>query len=190
MRTGRSLTVCHSLLLGGTWIWSPFNFPLGCGPGSDPPPFPPWVWAWIWSPSISPLGVGLDLIPLNFPLGCGPGPDPPQFPPWVWAWTWSPSISPLGVGLDLIPLHFSLGCGPGPECMLGYTPPPPLETCCKACWDTSCNACWDTHPPTGDLLQGMLGYLLQCMLGYTPPPVNRITHACKNITLAQLRCGR
>ena len=41
---------------------------------------------WSWSPWISPLDVGLDLIPLNFPLGCGPGPDPPQFPPWVWAW--------------------------------------------------------------------------------------------------------
>ena len=53
----------------------------------------------VWSPSISPLGVGLDLIPLNFPLGCGPGPDPPQFLAWVWAWIWSPSISPLGVGL-------------------------------------------------------------------------------------------
>ena len=25
------------------------------------------------------------------------------------------------------------------------------------------------HTPPGDLLQGMLGYLLQCMLGYTPP---------------------
>ena len=24
----------------------PLNFPLGCGPGSDPPQFPPWVWAW------------------------------------------------------------------------------------------------------------------------------------------------
>ena len=24
----------------------PFNFPLGCGPGRDPPQFPPWVWAW------------------------------------------------------------------------------------------------------------------------------------------------
>ena len=41
---------------------------------------------WAWFPWISPLGVGLDLIPLNFPLGCGPGPDPPQFPPWLWAW--------------------------------------------------------------------------------------------------------
>ena len=127
MRTGRSLTVCHSLLLRG-------------GPGSDPPQFPPWVWAWIWSPSISPLGVGLDLIPLHFPLECGPGSDPPPFPPWVWAlirspsispwvwawtcspsispwvwaWIWSPSISPLGVGLDLIPLNF-LGCGPGSD---------------------------------------------------------------------------
>ena len=49
------------------------NFPIGCGPGPDPPQLPPWV-------------VGLDQIPLNFPLGCGPGPDPPQLPPWVWAW--------------------------------------------------------------------------------------------------------
>ena len=38
----------------------PLNFPLGCGPGTDPP-------------STSLLGVGLDQIPLNFPLGCGPG---------------------------------------------------------------------------------------------------------------------
>ena len=119
MRTGRSLTVCQSLLLGrgGAWIWSPsisplgvgldlipLNSPLGCGPGSDPPQFPPWVWVWIWSPSIPPLGVGLDLIPLNFPLGCGPGSDPLQFPPWVWAWIWSPSISPLGVGLEGVSL--------------------------------------------------------------------------------------
>ena len=58
----------------------------GGGSGPALPEFPPWMWAWIWSPSISPLDVGLDLIPLNFPLGCGPGPDPPQFPPWVWAW--------------------------------------------------------------------------------------------------------
>ena len=70
-------------------------------------------WGCSWSPWISPLDVGLDLIPLNFPLGCWPGSDPPQFPPWVWAWIWSPSISPLGVGLDLIPLNFPLGCGPG-----------------------------------------------------------------------------
>ena len=72
----------------GCWPGTdPPQFPLGCGPGPDPPQFPPWVWAWTWSPSISPLGVGLDLIPLNFPLGCGPGSDPP-------------SISPLGVGLE------------------------------------------------------------------------------------------
>ena len=45
------------------WIWSssisslgvcldliPLNFPLGCGPGSDPPLFLPWVWAWKGSP--------------------------------------------------------------------------------------------------------------------------------------------
>ena len=90
MRTGRSLTNARVCFWGGG----------GRGPGSDPP-------------SISPLGVGLDLIPLNFPLGCGPGSDPPQFHPWVWAWIWSPSISPMGVGLDLIPLNFPLGCRPG-----------------------------------------------------------------------------
>ena len=38
----------------------PLNFPLGCGPGPDPPQFPPWLWAWIRSPSISPLVVGLE----------------------------------------------------------------------------------------------------------------------------------
>ena len=37
------------------------------------------------------------------------------------------------------------------------------------------------HTPSGDLLQGMLGYLLQCMLGYTPLLVNRMTNRCKNI---------
>ena len=62
------------------------------GGGPDPPEFSPWVWAWIWSPSISSLGVGLDLIPLNFPLGvslehtfrsrhCPPGPEPPEQAP-------------------------------------------------------------------------------------------------------------
>ena len=34
------------------------------------------------------------------------------------------------------------------------------------------------------------GGLPQCMLGYTPHPPCGQTHACENITLAQLRCGR
>ena len=81
------------------WLYAGVCFSGGGGPGSDPPQFPPWVWAWIWSPSISPLGVGLDLIPLNFLLGYGPGSDPP-------------SVSTLGVGLDLIPPSVSpLGVG-------------------------------------------------------------------------------
>ena len=47
MRTGCSLTVCRSLLLGGGELdLISLNFPLGCRPGSDPPQFPPWVWAW------------------------------------------------------------------------------------------------------------------------------------------------
>ena len=73
MRTGCSLTVCQ----WGAWIWSPSISPLGVGLDLIPLNFP--------------LGVGLDLIPLNFPLGCGPGSDPPQFPPWVWALRGSPS---------------------------------------------------------------------------------------------------
>ena len=88
-----------------------------------------------WS---SPPGAGT-------PLGAGtPQPDPPQLLPWVWTWTTSPSISPLAVGLDQTPLNFPLGCGSGNlQGMLGYHP---LETCCKACWDTTCNACWDSNP--------------------------------------------
>ena len=31
---------------------------------------------------------------------------------------------------------------------------------------------------------------LRGVLDTHTPPVNRITHTCKNITLAQLRCGR
>ena len=75
----------------------------------------------------------------------------------------TPSISPLTVGLDQIPLNFPLGCGPGNlQGMLGYhpklpRPPPPPETCCKACWDTTCNACLDSTPP---------------------PPVDRILDTC------------
>ena len=41
----------------------PLNFPLGCGPGPDPPQLPPWVWAWrppSQIPLTSPLGVGLE----------------------------------------------------------------------------------------------------------------------------------
>ena len=52
---------------------------------------------------------------------------------------------------------------PRPGTPLGADPPnqappeqTPLETCCKACWDTTCNACWDSPPPpNGDLLQGI-----------------------------------
>ena len=87
----------------------------GGGLGPDPPEFPPWMLAWTWSHWISPLGVGLDLIPLNFPLGCGPGSDPPVFPLGCGHGSDPPSISPLGVDLDLIPLNFPLGCGPGPD---------------------------------------------------------------------------
>ena len=218
---------------------------LGGGPGSDPPQFPPWVCSWIWSPSISLLGVGLDLIPLNFPLGCGPGPDPPQFPPWVWAWggvlswpfvvvfcyalllwcggllVWSPSDWRWSSVMAFWYSHLEPPPGrPYQKATLNrkttfnqkatlnqkttfnlksedhfqpeghqtrrppnqkppwsrppqtrHTPPPPARR------PAARHA--GIHTPPRDLLQGMLGYLLQC----TPPP-NRITHTCNNITLA------
>ena len=68
MHSRRMRTTCNSSRQGGM-------------PGSDPPQFPPWVWAWTRSPSISPLDVGLDLIPFNFSLGCGPGAPPRIRPP-------------------------------------------------------------------------------------------------------------
>ena len=128
------------------------------GVWSDPPQFPPWLWAWIWSPSISPLAVGLDLIPLNFPLGYGPGSDPlnfplsygpgsdsPQFPPWLWAWIWSPSISTLVVGLVIWGVSTSPPPGPG-------TP-----------WSRT--APWDQAPPRRRHFPP----------GADTPPVNRLT---------------
>ena len=148
----------------------------------------------IWSPSISPLDVGLDLIPLNFPLGCGPGSDPPQFPPWVWAWIWSPSISPLdvgldliplnfplGVGLDLIPLNFPLGCGPG-----GGVPPS---------WGSpSRGLLLGGSPWEGVSLAGGFSFLGGCcypsMHWGRPPPVwTEWQTGVKILPWAQLRCG-
>ena len=70
---------------------------------------------------------------------------------------------------------------PGPGTPREQTPqtrhPTPLETCCKACWNTTCNACWDITPPPGDLLQGMLEYHLQGKACWdtTHPPVDRHT---------------
>ena len=43
---------------GGRLDLIPLNFPLGCGPGPDPPQFPPWVWPGPDPPQ--PLGVGLE----------------------------------------------------------------------------------------------------------------------------------
>ena len=89
------------------------------------------LWAWR-SPSSQ--------IPLNFLLGCRPG-DPMAR---------SPSTSPLGVGLET-PLARSPSTSP---CVWAWKsarharkPCPPLETCCKACWDTTCNTCGNTTPP-------------------------------------------
>ena len=49
-------------------------------------------------------------------------------------------------------------------------------------------------PGLGGCVPGPRGvYLVRggvYLVRYFPPPVNRITHTCKNITLPQLRCGR
>ena len=126
---------------------------------------PPWVWAW------RPPVVGLETPQVWAwrppTLGCGPG-DPPARP-----------------------LNFPPGCGPGNlQSMLGYHHP--LETCCKAYWDTTCDACWDTNP-LETCCKACCDTSCNACWDTTPPPnppVNRITDTCKNITLPQLRCGR
>ena len=49
---------------------------------------------------------------------------------------------------------------------------------------------WGVSGPGGGgcLLEGGCG--IPACTGADTPPVDRITDACKNITLAQLRCGR
>ena len=66
MHSSRMCTAHSSSRRGGLVLIS-LNFPLGCGPGPDPPQFSPWVW------------TGSD--PLQFPPWVWAGPDPPQFPP-------------------------------------------------------------------------------------------------------------
>ena len=85
MHSSRMRTAGSSSHGGGGWTRSPSISPLGVGLDLIPLNSPLGVGLDL-IPLNFPLGVGLDLIPLNFPLGCGPGPDPPQLPPWVWAW--------------------------------------------------------------------------------------------------------
>ena len=82
------------------------------------------VWAWRPPLALSPQlplvcapGGPPGQIHLNFPLGCGPEYPFPlarttSISPWVWTWK---TTRHAGI-------------------------PPPLGTCCKACWDTTCNA--------------------------------------------------
>ena len=43
--------------LGADLDHIPLNFPLGCGPGPDPPQLSPWLWAWSITPG---PGIPLD----------------------------------------------------------------------------------------------------------------------------------
>ena len=169
-------------LLRGSLDLIPLNFPLGCGPGPDPPQFPPWVWAWTWSP---------------------------QFFPWVWAWTWSISISSLGVGLDLIPLNFPLGVDLDQKAtpQSRHTPPqirhpwirhPPEQTPPGADTPPEQTAPWEQTPreqtptpPRADTplwrsaaRHAGIPPAMHAGIHTAPPPVNRMTDTRKNITLA------
>ena len=59
----------------------------------------------------------------------------------------------------------------GRGCVCLFTPPPP--------------PCRQT-PPLGRHPVNTTSHV-QCMLGYTPSPVNRMTHACENITFPTTR---
>ena len=59
MHSSRMRTTRSSSHWGGASPVPP-NFPLGCGPGPDPPQLPPWLWTWTRSSSTSPLVVGLE----------------------------------------------------------------------------------------------------------------------------------
>ena len=81
------------------------------------------------------------------------------------------------------------------SCNACWDTPPPRETCCKACWDT--RPPWrpaarhagippamhaGIHPPRPAARHAGIPPAIHA--GIHPPPVNRITHTCKNITLA------
>ena len=146
-----------------------------------------WCWPGPDLPEFSPLGVGLDLIPLNFPLGCGPASDPPQFPPWCGPGggsPWQRGVSLAGgspwQGVSLAEGGL-LGRGGSP--WQGGLPGRGVSLA-------------EGGSPWGGLLLGGCLFpggsapwgCIQHALRQTSP-VNRITHACKSITLPQLRCG-
>ena len=54
----------------------------------------------------------------------------------------------------------------------------PLETCCKACWDTTCNACWDSITRRPAARHAEIPPAMHAGI-HPPPPMNRITHTSK-----------
>ena len=144
MHTSHSLTVCHSLLLRGGLDLIPLKFPLGCGPGSDPPQFPPWMW---------PGSEGHPPEQTHSPGSRHPsGADTPRsrHPPGA--------DTPLGADTP----------SPQKQTPPQQTPPRsrhPLEQTHPWSRHTPLEQTPQSRHPPGDLLQGMLGYHLQCMLG-------------------------
>ena len=92
-----------------------------------------------------------------------------------------------------IPLNFPLGCGPGPDPLnfpLDYGPGPDPSKFPPWVW------AWKPArhagiPPPWRPAARHAGIPPAMHAGIAPPtPVNRITDACENIALPQLRCGR
>ena len=86
----------------------------------------------------------------------------------------------LGLGLGGVCLH------PGGVCSLG-------GVCSRGVSALGVSAPGGCLLPGGVCCRGVSalgGGVSQHGQRQTPPPVNRITHACENITLPQLRCGR
>ena len=81
-------------------------------------------------------------------------------------------------------LHVGRGCICPGGCTMWPIPS------CIWCYLYAASSPTETHQHCSCLYSAGWSCDLQGILGYTPPPVNRITHTCKNITLPQLCCGR
>ena len=57
----------------------------------------------------------------------------------------------------------------------------PLETCCKACWNTTCNACWDSTSPPRPVARHA-GIPPAMHAGIPPPPPETCCKACWDTT--------
>ena len=119
------------------------------------------------------------------PVGCVPPARRPYLPgpggTWSGGCTWSGGVP--GPGGYLVWGVPGLGGVPGPGGVPGQGCTWSRGGGCT--WSGGVYLVWGVYLVPGGV-PGPRG----CTWSGTPPPVNRITHTCKNITLPQLRCGR